>query len=543
MPRPGSSAITCLLLSLLILLSGSNGHAQKKPPAKVEKAKPQTYRFDVIAQVGKVLDGRKILNLKPFELMGVMDTVPALSSGIALDDNGDIAFSANTDKGPTIFLNGKAVAYKGMPLAGVKVLNVGRPMLSNQGNLCYRISYLAGPDAPAAWGVVIDGAIRYHTRDNNAVPESDLPSHLTDPVMDSQGSYTVVAQWGDGDHLVVDGVDKGPGSANNYYDQFNKIPPGAASNGDIITVVGSNPTYVYKYSATGKYTPVRSILTVPDFGDGNKSGMITVETQYLILNNKGQFAFVFDGMSSAVTEHKSCQAIILATPITGQQPPPEKARAFFYICYLNREHALPKYQSFPDAAATWEREIKARYSFKPGRDKFIEAYVRTASDFVTTWNDINQTVSQGNYAIVAGGLFTHSSLPLGSHGFVLETGLEFGGEPGVSAPAAGSTLTRDMIRVLPKLNWDEKGKLELFGCNTGRIREFDWCPASAFASAQHVTTTGEMGFAYFSQDKEKYITITTGSKQVYLRAYMKGYNQMFDYPNTGQRIPPSIFVP
>ncbi len=140
-----------------------------------------------------------------------------------------------------------------------------------------------------------------------------------------------------------------------------------------------------------------------------------------------------------------------------------KHRAFFYICYLNTEKNSPVlYQSFVDAAATWEREIKARYIFTPGQDTFIEGYALTATKFVKTWNDIQIKITKGDYNAVAGGLFTHASEPISSHGVTVNTGLEFASEPGQD-PQIGSTVTLETITSLPRLNWDPHGFLQLFG--------------------------------------------------------------------------------
>ena len=235
-------------------------------------------------------------------------------------------------------------------------------------------------------------------------------------------------------------------------------------------------------------------------------------------------------------------------------PAPEPSRLFFYIAYLNRERGghwwhhynLDKFQSFPDAAATWERDIKKKYSFNPNKDKFIEVYVRSPSDFQTAWNDIDKDAQQGHYIVAAGGLFTHASIPLPSSitsGTVPITGLEFGAEPGTQV-ISGGTLTPGMIASLPKLDWSSKGFLELFGCNTARLQLPNWCPASVFAKKQGVVAFGEMGFAYFSENEDIYEEISSNSKNVYLGAFKRGWNVVrFHYLPNGVKIPSIPYTP
>ena len=245
---------------------------------------------------------------------------------------------------------------------------------------------------------------------------------------------------------------------------------------------------------------------------------------------------------------------VAATPKPKPKPKPatEPTRVFFYIAYLNNEHdnsgkPLPKYQSFSDAAATWEREIKAQYSFAPGQDKFIETHVRSANDFVTAWKDIYQSTSQSSFIVVSGAIFSHSSLPASIHKpyIILETGLEFAGEPG--GVTTGNTLSKSMIDTLPKLQWIDSGKLILFGCNTA-VTRWGWSPAEEFAKTQSVLTTGEIAYSYFSANEDAFVPITTNSTDVYLGSYWAGRNLIL-YPTIithgtmGARMPEKTFSP
>ena len=224
-------------------------------------------------------------------------------------------------------------------------------------------------------------------------------------------------------------------------------------------------------------------------------------------------------------------------------------RPFFYIAYLNTDKTDPNmYQSFPDAAATWESEIKAKYNFDPQQDKFIKVDVLSADDFVKAWNDIYKTTTQGKdkYKVIEGAIFSHSSEPglSLSHGYVVESGLEFGSDPGVDPATAGSTVTKGLIDALSKLNWDKSGDLELFGCNTAVMRDVpNWSPAGEFASDQNVTTLGENGFASFSENKDTYVEISAGSKNVYLEAFDKFNTHLGIVVGSKARIPPVSFKP
>ena len=111
-----------------------------------------------------------------------------------------------------------------------------------------------------------------------------------------------------------------------------------------------------------------------------------------------------------------------------------------------------------------------------------------------------------------------------------------------------ATLSREDISSLTKLNWSSDGLLRVSACNSGVKLIRGWSPASEFSKQQSVDVEGEVGWSFFSEDNENYITIdngkdwednglifgwgafanpsdvTTGS--VYLRAYNRGGNSV-----------------
>lgn len=183
-------------------------------------------------------------------------------------------------------------------------------------------------------------------------------------------------------------------------------------------------------------------------------------------------------------------------------------------------------KSFERAADTWIKDLQASKDWNKDCDEVVRIGVTTEADFVKAWNDIDAKIAARkgkvpgeHHKAKVGIVFSHASKTGTS-------GLEF--KPDPNAPGSG-TLARDEIKTLKALEWLDKGELRLQGCNTGlKHKDGSESVGSSFAAGQHVTTLGQAGYGYFSENATKYVEIDKNgsgtSTTVYLKAYKRGQN-------------------
>jgi hypothetical protein len=156
--------------------------------------------------------------------------------------------------------------------------------------------------------------------------------------------------------------------------------------------------------------------------------------------------------------------------------------------------------AFKKAAETWRKE-KGLNNICTTTVCYLGIEVKTEPQFKKAWLDIYTKALAGHYRVMEGRLFTHASIHKN------RDGLEFAGDPADPAaddPTSGeTTLEKVEISNLEKLPWDRTGLLGLHGCNTG-IERNGWSPAKTFCNSQKVRTFGQMGYAFFSENKDKF---------------------------------------
>jgi hypothetical protein len=192
----------------------------------------------------------------------------------------------------------------------------------------------------------------------------------------------------------------------------------------------------------------------------------------------------------------------------------------FYIYYVNPKTDTNR--AFERAAHAQEARDRddAEVGRRTGRDNFkwlaISKAVTKKEDFLSAWNSIAQEVESQKSVVLAakGHMYTHASGPI-EH-WIGDDGLEFAGEKGV--------LTQQDIAGLAKIKWGFYGSLQLYGCNTGVSSLRGWCPAQEFADRQEIRVSGEMGWAYFSRQEDKYEPTEGTDRNIYLHAYRRGKN-------------------
>ncbi|MHB1157505.1 MAG: hypothetical protein ACYC26_11795 [Phycisphaerales bacterium] len=214
---------------------------------------------------------------------------------------------------------------------------------------------------------------------------------------------------------------------------------------------------------------------------------------------------------------------------------PSGLYTYFVIFY-----EADKNKSFERAADTWIKDLQASKDYNKDCDEVVRIGVTTEADFVKAWTDIDAkvaarkgTVPGDHYKVKVGIIFSHASRAGTS-------GLEFKPDP---ATSGSGTLSRPDIKALKTLEWlQTDSELRLQGCNTGlpHVNKSE-SVASAFAGGQLVTTYGQAGYAYFSEDATKYVEIdkkgSGTSTTVYLKAYERGANAGF-WGGSSAEMPP-----
>ena len=187
-----------------------------KPPQPA-KEHPPAYTFQIVAQDGDVIDGKKILR---FAAAGPASPGAALlEDGFSLNNGGQIAFNAVTSDGPAMFISelsgGKAVSRKALVSAGARVsghevISFGRPVLNSAKppQVAYLVKYRV-PDCATCSrdGLAIGDELKLQPG-TTTVPscEKGVVQTVTKPAINSAGSYAAVVTVGFKTCVVKDGV-------------------------------------------------------------------------------------------------------------------------------------------------------------------------------------------------------------------------------------------------------------------------------------------------------------------------------------------------
>jgi RHS repeat-associated protein len=212
---------------------------------------------------------------------------------------------------------------------------------------------------------------------------------------------------------------------------------------------------------------------------------------------------------------------------------------YVVFSYVNPDKDAPK--SFKRAGETWRNEVQGSKAFDAAQDVFIDKTFKTEQEFKDAWHDLRQEVDKRNdslrkdnkpeQGVKEARVFTHASPKKDTGGLELADG----------------TLTRDEIKGLEKIRWDESAVLGLHGCRTGVSDDGAEPLAQTFADSQRVKTVGEMGKSTFSQKEDTHVTIDSDPKQpsskVYLHSYDYGQNATLYIFGSNKRIPSKEFLP
>lgn len=196
---------------------------------------------------------------------------------------------------------------------------------------------------------------------------------------------------------------------------------------------------------------------------------------------------------------------------------------YFAIYYTSDDNA------FQRAAQTWRSNVRGRSDYDSSTDTVRLIEVSTEAQFTTAWESILQDGNRSGWKVAEGRILSHASK--GDN----QDGLEFMGGGGQDG-----TISQTEMSSLAKLNWSASGKLILHGCNTGVSGGRGWTPASVFAKAQGVPTTGQAGYAYFSKQWSTYDEIDAASTGIYLWAYRRRRN---GWLGGGERMDGIVFRP
>ncbi len=103
------------------------------PPQSGIKPTPP-YNFRVIAQKGEVIAGYKILNF-----------LPSVGSNVAINEKGQTAFVAPTNKGLVVFRDRAVIAAVGTTQEKEKITELGVPTINAKGDIAYMVVYASHP--------------------------------------------------------------------------------------------------------------------------------------------------------------------------------------------------------------------------------------------------------------------------------------------------------------------------------------------------------------------------------------------------------------
>ena len=195
--------------------------------------------------------------------------------------------------------------------------------------------------------------------------------------------------------------------------------------------------------------------------------------------------------------------------------------AIYFSDLTRGKHSDPD-RAFNRAALTWLREVEQE---APGSK--ISFPFTTLPEFVSMVGGI-ATEAKGE-KILRGAFFVHSfdaeenarSGGAQSGGIAAYRHFSTRAEAAVYEQArerglATNRIDEENISKIPRLPWDPKGKLAIYGCNSGGGNN---CIAQIFAKSQGVETYGEVSSCSFSAQKNQYVRIGAATHNVYLRAY------------------------
>lgn len=208
----------------------------------------------------------------------------------------------------------------------------------------------------------------------------------------------------------------------------------------------------------------------------------------------------------------------------------ESKKLFFSLYYKVEDNA------FKLASETWKKSLNLDFG-----SVYIGLEFTTERSFKESWRKIYQDAKTQNLVAVEGHVFSHSS-----HDKSLNRrGIEFMADKDEAYLINGNTLKSSEILSLEKLPWDKyKGELVLHGCNSGREIN-GWVLAQKFANGQGVSTKGQVGFAFFSKQENKYKGhegIGSNTK-LYLWAYEHSDNTAIEHVRQRRDIEPVVFLP
>lgn len=214
-------------------------------------------------------------------------------------------------------------------------------------------------------------------------------------------------------------------------------------------------------------------------------------------------------------------------------------RLFFVLFYNNPGNDADG--AFLRAALTCVDAMKRAHGYDPAVDQMLVRPASTEAAFVQAWRAIGRACEGARARVYEGRVLFHASVRGDA------TGIEF----------RDGTLEQHEIEGLPRLPWGPGARLHIVGCNTGLGGDEiapgwstprAWIPAQAFADAQLVKTLGEAGFAYFSQDPERYVANDGRCPTLHLAAFRRRRNlgvsgAVLADGDGAPRIPARLFLP
>ena len=196
---------------LTILGLGCYGQQKQSPPvtsasrpnvatkATAPRSLDQGYTLRVIARDGDVIEGRTIQSFTPDTTAGPFSGVPQSNSAM-INDAGQMAFGAVTDKGPVIVMDGKIAAFGGMRIGDITAESFGRPAINNRGSIAYLVRY-SPAGAPHKQAIVLNGKIVL-TSDESV--SQKCAGAFVNPLLNGNDAYAV-DNFG-GQCLFIDGA-------------------------------------------------------------------------------------------------------------------------------------------------------------------------------------------------------------------------------------------------------------------------------------------------------------------------------------------------
>ena len=218
--------------------------------------------------------------------------------------------------------------------------------------------------------------------------------------------------------------------------------------------------------------------------------------------------------------------------------------AIYFSDLTRGKHSDPD-RAFNRAALTWLREVEQE---APGSK--ISFPFTTLPEFVSMVGGIATEAKGGK--ILRGAFFVHSfdaeenarswggpSLEVLRHTGISRREREAAVyEQARERGLATNRIDEENISKIPRLPWDPKGKLAIYGCDSGGGNN---SIAQIFAKSQGVETYGEVSSCSFSAQKNQYVRIGAATHNVYLRAYKNPFSVPTSWlPNAAAPFLPAI---